>query len=128
MTQVNKHLKDGHPFRVNFILGQSDFFDCPRCGPGRGEDDERKVRKMKETVTETLHRICTILQGDAWRKQRSDGTMLVLRAKDPAQDVFERVGYMRLYLDWVSNREHYLAFIHKEFDGMGWERREMKLV
>lgn len=133
ISQLTGHLKGNNSFRIDLILDQSWAFDCPCCGPGRSRYTPPNEEEAKEakSVADTFHNICIVLQGDAWRTENSTADMLILRCTDQAQNVFERVGYLRLSHDRI--RRGYSKVLdpgpmHEEFDTIGLERKVMKLI
>jgi hypothetical protein len=122
-------LKDDEGFHLNAVLDQSPLFECSCCIPR--PDEERKAASEKFN-SEADHHICMFLMGDAWRvgdeydSHKGFCDLLVLRACEEA-GTYEKVGFVRVEKEPFGNTKT-LAEAHETWDGLEWERRELKLI
>jgi hypothetical protein len=113
-------------FSLRMVLDQSQMFDCPCCHPRPAEQQEADSAKFNNEIE---HHVCMIVQGDAWRTgdkwslDRGFCDLLVLKAS-PENNSFTRVGFL-----WIKQEMFKKSVdLHSDFDALGWERRELKLI
>lgn len=129
LMKLVKSLKDEGAFYLNFCLDQSPVFDCSCCIPRPKE--ERKAASEKFN-NEAEHHICMILMGDAWRVGNSYDShkgfcdLVVLKACDE-DGTYERVGFVRVQKETFGSAKTTVE-VHEIWDGVEWERRELKLI
>ena len=121
--------QEGSGFHLACTLDKSPVFHCSCCNPRPGE--ERKAAREK-FMYEADHHICMVVMGDAWRVgeeyDRHDGIcdLVVLRAYEE-EGTYERVGFVRVQKEWFGSAKT-IPEMHEIWDGLGWERRELKLI
>lgn len=116
-------------FHLNFVLDQSPVFDCECCIPRPEEEQKAASEKFN---SEAEHHICMILMGDAWRvdeeyNQHKGVCDMVVLKETGEEGTYERVGFVRVQKEHFGNAKT-IEEGHKTFDGLEWERRELKLV
>jgi hypothetical protein len=151
-SKLSKWFEASDPriFHPTFVLDQSWGFDCPCCrNQHDASEHEAEAGKFKKD-----HHICLIIQGDGWIDQESAVEMLVLRRISTLRDAppdaeegiarlsvtdediegYERVGILRLQMDisyrliWENKEKTFdRVTLREAFDGMGWERKVVKL-
>jgi len=120
-------------FRITFVLDQSWMFDCPCCGEKHSSEERKSLATNFQKDIE--HHSCLILQGDGWETKDGAVEIMVLRKREgKGDDEYERVGFLRLELEFYykprwenEDRSYNKAPVKETFDGMGWERRALKL-
>jgi len=118
-----------HGFHLNLGLDQSPMFECSHCI--KRPEEERKNAE-EEFKAESEHHICMILMGDAWRVGKEydqhEGVcdLVVLKACEE-KGAYERIGFVRIQKETFGNSKT-IAEAHEIFDGLQWERKELKLT
>ncbi|KAF5876203.1 putative het domain protein [Botrytis fragariae] len=145
-------------YTVNLVLDQSPIFDCKCCGPrsdavqetGIQEFEKRKDHYFAMYVSGDLD--VEAGDGDPWKVSRC-ADMLVLRMVDGREEmggcedegegvagqgktisgdggmaVYERVGLLRLSFTSYEKNSVDEGSIQEKFDGVGWDRKTIRLV
>lgn len=110
-------------FSVRPILDQSLMFECLCCRPRPAEVQEADSQKFTREID---HHICAVLRIGDWTKDTDKVgpcMCLILKASD-GDDCYTRVGLMAIApSSW--NKPVNPSGI---FDGLSWERRQLRLV
>jgi hypothetical protein len=114
---------DKELFRVRPILDQSLMFECLCCRPGATEVQEADSKKFNREID---HHICAVLKIDDWAAKTDEVgpcVCLILKASD-GDNSYTRVGLLTVAPDSWNRPVNPSG----TFDGLGWERRQLKLV
>ncbi|TEY18671.1 hypothetical protein BOTCAL_1995g00010 [Botryotinia calthae] len=140
-------------YTTNLVLDQSPIFDCPCCGP---RSDEVQNSGISEFEKRKDHYFAIYLAGDLdFESEDLDhykvsrfADLLVLRTVEGGEGgrgggdgdgdekevvgdeivTYERVGLLRLSFTTFKKSEDDEVSIQKKFDGVGWERKTIRLV
>lgn len=115
---------DEESFRLRPILDQSLMFECICCRPRSAELQEAESEKFSREVD---HHICAVLKIDDWATNGDSVRpciCLILKASD-GDDSYIRVG---LSIVAPSPSMSKSVDPNLAFDGLGWERRQLRLV
>lgn len=136
-TKLTKWLEEKNEpslFGITFVLDQTWVFDCPCCGE-QHTDEERAETAKKFTEEKECH-VCMVIQGDGWADKDSVVEIVVLKKRDLRGETeeYERIGFLRLQLEyyykpvWQNEDESVKSgFVDEAFEGMGWERKTVRL-
>ncbi|CAJ2511168.1 Uu.00g067930.m01.CDS01 [Anthostomella pinea] len=126
-------IRDHDIFHPTIVLDQSDAFDCPYCNPTQSTDEGRR-EATRELDNSIEHHVCMIVQGDGWKGRESVCEFLILRHMGE-EGSYVRVGFGMPSLGhgyqavWENEDKGFNAEpVRKLFGGMGWERRQIKLL
>jgi hypothetical protein len=122
-TLTSAFKDDEQSFSVRPILDQSLMFECICCRPRPAEVQEADSQKFAREID---HHICAVLKIDDWAKETDEVgpcVCLILKASD-GDDSYTRVGLMIIAPSSWNKPVNPSGM----FDGLSWERRQLRLV